>query len=301
MKSESSAIVALIIAGIIGVLVLILVSEPVEKTEQTQDFKSRQVAELIHVTSPEPNQEIASPLVVEGQARGSWFFEANFPIMLLDENSNVLANAIATAVSDWMTENFVPFRAELKFASTDSKSGFLILHNNNPSGLSENNKELKIPVAFRQIAQVQVPAQAPAQTQAPVPAKAETMTIKVFYGNETLDPEFSVYETFPVQRQIPKTLAAARTALEELLKGPTEKEKAQGFYTSINQGVVIQKLSIENGVAKIDFSKQLDFQVAGSARVLAIRAQIEQTLKQFPTVKDVIISINTRTEAILQP
>jgi len=45
----------------------------------------------------------------------------------------------------------------------------------------------------------------------------------------------------------------------------------------------------------------LEFQVGGSCRVAAISAQIMETLKQFPTVKDVIISINSRTEDILQP
>ncbi|MBA7661011.1 hypothetical protein ES703_69021 [subsurface metagenome] len=63
----------------------------------------------------------------------------------------------------------------------------------------------------------------------------------------------------------------------------------------------IQKLIIENGVAKIDFDEQLEFQVGGSCRVVAIRAQITETLKQFPTVDNVIISIDGRTEDILQP
>lgn len=63
----------------------------------------------------------------------------------------------------------------------------------------------------------------------------------------------------------------------------------------------IQKLTIENNVARVDFDKQLEYQVGGSCRVAAIRAQITQTLKQFPTVKEVIISIDGRTEDILQP
>jgi len=32
-----------------------------------------------------------------------------------------------------------------------------------------------------------------------------------------------------------------------------------------------------------------------------IISQIKQTLKQFPTIKDVVISINGQTEVILQP
>jgi len=54
-------------------------------------------------------------------------------------------------------------------------------------------------------------------------------------------------------------------------------------------------------VAKADFDEQLEFQVGGSCRVSAIRAEITQTLKQFSTVKEVVISIDGRTEDILQP
>jgi len=45
----------------------------------------------------------------------------------------------------------------------------------------------------------------------------------------------------------------------------------------------------------------LEEAVGGSCRVTAIRSQIEQTLKQFSTVQSVIISIDNRTEDILQP
>lgn len=127
------------------------------------------------------------------------------------------------------------------------------------------------------------------------------VALKVFFNNDQLDPEFSCNKVFPVERVVPKTQAVARAALEELLKGPTEEEKSDGFFTSINSGVKIQKLTVENGAAKVDFDEQLEFQVGGSCRVSAIRAQIRETLKQFPTVQEVIISINGRTEDILQP
>ncbi len=130
---------------------------------------------------------------------------------------------------------------------------------------------------------------------------SETIKVKVYFNNDRLDPEYSCNKVFPVEREIAKTQAVAGAALEELLKGATDADKEQGFFTSINPGVKIQKLTIENKTAKVDFDKQLEFQVGGSCRVAAIRAQITQTLKQFPTVDNVIISIDGRTEDILQP
>ena len=100
---------------------------------------------------------------------------------------------------------------------------------------------------------------------------------------------------------MPKTTLVARAALTQLLVGPTNMEKNAGLFTNINSGVTIQSLTIENGVAKVDFNQQLQERVAGSCKVIAIRAQITETLKQFPSVKSVVISIDGKTEDILQP
>jgi len=238
---------------------------------------------LIKVSSPRPNQDINSPLVIEGEARGVWFFEASFPIKLYDANNQLLATAIAQAQGDWMTENFVPFKAELIFERPMTETGALILEKDNPSGLPANADQLKIPIKF-----------------ATVPGAA-VMKVQVYFNNNEMDPEFSCNKVFPVERSVASTPAVARAALNELLAGVTPIEQQNGFFTSINPGVKIQSLVIENGVAKVDFDEQLEFQMGGSCRVSAIRAQITQTLKQFSTVENVIISVNGRTEDILQP
>jgi len=235
---------------------------------------------LIRVSNIQPNDLVQSPLKIEGEARGYWFFEASFPVKIIDENGRELGFGIAQALSDWMTEDFVPFEANLEFQPSTTKKGTLILKKDNPSGLPEYDDELIIPVRFNPV---------------------EAMIVKVYFNNSNLDPEFSCNKVFPVEREIPKTQAVARAALEELLKGASDSDKEQGFFTSINPGVKIQKLVIENGVAKVEFDEQLEFQVGGSCRVSAIRAQIRETLKQFPTVGEVIISIDGRTEDILQP
>jgi len=105
--------------------------------------------DLIRLNNPRPNQVIESPLLIEGEARGFWYFEASFPIKLFDQNQNLLGTAIAQAQSDWMTENFVPFRTELSFSNPTTKKGWLVLEKDNPSGLPENADELRIPVIFK--------------------------------------------------------------------------------------------------------------------------------------------------------
>lgn len=106
--------------------------------------------DLIVIDNPRPNQEIQSPLTIQGQARGYWFFEASFPIQLKDENGSIIAQGIATAKTDWMTEEFVAYEANLEFQPPGSGSkGTLILKKDNPSGLPEHDDALEVPVIFK--------------------------------------------------------------------------------------------------------------------------------------------------------
>ena len=106
------------------------------------------VAALIRVQSPQPNAQIESPLEVRGEARGTWYFEADFPLRLLASDGRVLVESYAQAQGEWMTEAFVPFAATLTFDAKGAAAGTLVLERANPSDLPENGGELRIPVRF---------------------------------------------------------------------------------------------------------------------------------------------------------
>jgi len=106
--------------------------------------------DLIRLTTPRPNEKITSPLTITGEARGYWFFEASFPIILTNWDGLIIAEGFATADGEWMTEEFVPFTVTLTFNADTSVSnrGSLILQKDNPSGLPENDDALEIPIYF---------------------------------------------------------------------------------------------------------------------------------------------------------
>lgn len=104
--------------------------------------------EEIQIIKPRPNQKIQSPLIIKGQARGSWYFEGVFPITLEDENGNLMSQVSAQSEGEWTTEHFVPFTAVLEFTLPQTRKGKLILRADNPSGLPEKNDELWLPVQF---------------------------------------------------------------------------------------------------------------------------------------------------------
>lgn len=105
----------------------------------------KDLSDWIVVNEPNEEQAGSCPLQVKGEARGPWYFEASFPVTLLDDTGTVLAQTHATAQGDWMTEDFVPFYTELYYAGS-STEGTLVLENDNPSGLPENALKWEFPV-----------------------------------------------------------------------------------------------------------------------------------------------------------
>lgn len=102
----------------------------------------------LRIVNPVPNQLISSPLEIMGQARGEWYFEASFPIKLLDGNNNEVAHTLARAQSDWTTPDFVPFVSNLKFGRPTTPTGSLVFQRDNPSSLDRNEEVITLPVRF---------------------------------------------------------------------------------------------------------------------------------------------------------
>jgi hypothetical protein len=104
----------------------------------------------IRVTAPIPEQLVESPLTVSGEARGSWYFEASFPVKLLDGNGRLVVARPAQAQGEWMSAEHVPFEAVLGFTPPGTATGTLVLQKSNPAGLPEHDDSRTIPVKFAQ-------------------------------------------------------------------------------------------------------------------------------------------------------
>lgn len=103
--------------------------------------------DLIRLNTPRPNLIVSSPLIIEGEARGFWFFEGDFPVVITDWDGLIIGESFASAKGEWMTEEFVPFSAVLEFdVPSYSSKGTLILRKDNPSGLPEYDDALEVPV-----------------------------------------------------------------------------------------------------------------------------------------------------------
>ena len=142
---------AIILLSVIAIVVLGFFyyrSQSNISSSVVNDFVN-QKSDLIVVDNPRPNQVVTSPLEISGKARGTWFFEADFPVRLYDGEGQEIAVGIAKAQGEWMTEEFVPFMATLTFETPLADKGELVFEKSNPSDLPENADSLRIPVKFR--------------------------------------------------------------------------------------------------------------------------------------------------------
>jgi len=146
MKRYILIIFIIAIAG--AVYYLALNSEPQIGDDQLTHIKSK--TNLIVVDAPKPGEVITSPLTVRGKARGTWFFEGDFPLILTDWDGLIIAEHYATAKGEWMTEEFVQFEGTIEFNTPEfGETGTLIFQKDNASGLPQHDDALEILIRFK--------------------------------------------------------------------------------------------------------------------------------------------------------
>lgn len=141
-------IISLVLILVIFIVVFLLYKSPTLFKSEGDIMKTER-ADLIRLDAPQPNETVSSPFVVKGEARGNWFFEADFPVFVTNWDGLIIGQGIATAQGEWMTTDFVPFIATISYTldkDSYSNRGTLILQKDNPSDLPEHDDALEIPI-----------------------------------------------------------------------------------------------------------------------------------------------------------
>ena len=133
-----------------GVALFVIPAKAPTPSTNTAATTLASIPDLITVNSPEVGANISSPVSISGQARGTWFFEAQAPAQLEDASSSIIVESPLQVDGNWQTNDFVPFSLTLSFPAQPAGShGTLVLKNDNPSGDPANQKEIDIPVIFK--------------------------------------------------------------------------------------------------------------------------------------------------------
>ena len=139
------------------------------------------------------------------------------------------------------------------------------------------------------------------------PADPDTVEVDLYWVRDD--------QIVPQSVLLPRASAIIEATVEALLWGPAVNNTG-GFTTRIpapaqvlthpgrspawREQPRLMRLGLVDRTAMVDFSPELTAHAGGAMETVLIREQIEATLKQFPTVDDVVISINGVT-GVLDP
>lgn len=107
------------------------------------------VSQPIQVTLPHKNALVRSPFAIEGTAAGQWFNDDVFTIELYDGAGTKIGTALGIAQGDTLSKSRVPFVASMYFEDPGTETGSLRFLRKNPSGLSEYEQELIVPIRLK--------------------------------------------------------------------------------------------------------------------------------------------------------
>ena len=124
------------------------IGEADKNNKQNENAKIKTDTPII-INSLAANEFIESPLTIEGVAPGTWFFEGDFPVVLLDSNGKRIAIGFAQAQGIWTIESMVPFVSQLEFVAPVTEDGSMVFSKDNPSGLKQMDERFSIPIRFR--------------------------------------------------------------------------------------------------------------------------------------------------------
>jgi hypothetical protein len=109
----------------------------------------------------------------------------------------------------------------------------------------------------------------------------------------------------PIERQVPDTVGVLRAALEEQLRGPTEEERAQGYFSwfSDQTAGMLSRVSVdEDDHAVVDFEdfSRIIPNASTSTGSLILLGELNATVFQFPHVRSVEYRFDGSCEAFFE-
>lgn len=262
--------ILLVIAGFIAYRFMPAVEVPQETSEPSEVVEIDSDANIV-IESPASGDVVTSPITVTGQARA---FENTIDWRILD-GETVVESGFITFTSEDVGE-FGAFEEHIFLPVIDGDEFTLEFFTLSArDGSVQDLVELELTLE-----------------------SVEKTSVEVYFSDPDVAAAGDCSAVDFEKRTVASTVNVAELAVLELLAGP-EKAWAQ---TVIPEETELESVSIEDGTAYVRFlhPNTLEFN-GGACRVATMQAQIEQTLLQFSTVDDVVISVNGIVRDIFQP
>lgn len=190
-------------------------------------------------------------------------FENNVVIRLLDARGDLIRQTATTAVGDPGTFN--PYRAEVLVTRDPGERLTVEAVEYSAKDGSLRSRDTRT-----------------------VDYGVETIPVDLYFTDRS---PVDCSKVFPNRTEVPKTAGMARLLVIALMEHPR---------SPFPRGSDLQGVKIGNGVLTVDFNERLQ-NVGGSCAAQAIRASVEKTLLQLPTVERVVITAGGSEKLALQP
>lgn len=113
-------------------------------------YSSPSAENMIKLTNPPVGSSLSPNDMIAGLAKGPWYQAGVAPIIITDEKGSILAEGTIRAQGNWMTNESVPFIANIVIPAQASGSiGVIIIKNANPAGLPANDLSVETVFRFR--------------------------------------------------------------------------------------------------------------------------------------------------------
>lgn len=103
-----------------------------------------------------------------------------------------------------------------------------------------------------------------------------------------------------ISRYVSTDEDVARSAIEELIKGPTSTESYAHFWSGFSKNFTLDSFDVKNGVATVELSTSLNVESDawkdGSCGKEVAKKQLYYTLGQFPYIEKIIYKINGKQQ-----
>jgi hypothetical protein len=248
-------------------------AEPPEPTGPVRELPDGMICDELNFTcvyEGVKESTLSNPFTVDGSGIA---FENTINWRLLDADGNVLESGFATTdAADIGQPGDFQIRSFLLTVPKTSTGTLEVFESSAKDGTPIH--VVSVPVIFSRL----------------------TMMSRIFLRAFSDDADCSLVNQLEVS--VPRSGLPVETSLSLLLKmGELQPEQ-----TVIPNGTRLESLSVSGGTANVVLSPELESYGGGSCNVQAIRSQIETTLKQFSSVRNVVISVIGKTpEETLQP
>jgi len=112
---------------------------------------------------------------------------------------------------------------------------------------------------------------------------------------------FRASELVAVERELPTNENPVVIAIDQLLRGPSEQEAANGLTTKIPSGTRSRDIDVEGHTAIVDLNSTLVEFEGGSAEAKGIVAQIVYTATSVKGIKEVILKLQGSDQFVIGP